>query len=233
MSRFTAIFFDLDGTLIDPGEGIANTIQFVLDSLDVAYPFDGSVWWYVGPPLSEIFGRVLPLDSGAEPIERAVSLYIERFATHGALKSVVYQGITEVLVELRVSARLFLVTAKNTAVAEQILTAHMLRHHFDGVIGTERDSRFANKADAVHFILKQANLNPETTAIVGDRMHDMTAGKSNGIFTVGVTYGYGTKRELISAGADRICKTPRELLQFLRKEVAVEPPCESLRCTRR
>jgi phosphoglycolate phosphatase len=51
VSRFTAILFDLDGTLIDPGEGIAETIQFVLDSLDVAYPFDGSARWYVGPPL--------------------------------------------------------------------------------------------------------------------------------------------------------------------------------------
>jgi len=217
VSRFAAILFDLDGTLIDPGKGIANTIQFVLDSLDVTYPFDGSVQWYIGPPLSEIFGRVLPPDSGGELIERAVSLYIERFATHGALESVVYQGITEILAELRISRRLFLVTSKNIAVAEQMLTAHMLRDHFDGIIGTERDSRFANKTDAVHFILKQANLNPATTAIVGARMHDMTAGKSNGIFTVGVTYGYGTRRELIGAGADCICKTPRELLEFFRK----------------
>jgi len=45
VNRFTAVLFDLDGTLIDPGKGIANTIQFVLDSLDVAYSFDGSVGW--------------------------------------------------------------------------------------------------------------------------------------------------------------------------------------------
>jgi len=171
----------------------------------------------VGPPLNEIFGRVLPPDRGGELIERAVSLYIERFATHGALESVVYPGITEILEELRINTRLFLVTSKNTAVAEQMLTAHLLRNYFDGVIGTERDSRFANKADAVRFILKQANLNPEATAIVGDRMHDIIAGKGNGIFTVGVTYGYGTRGELIGAGADRICDTPRELLEFFRK----------------
>jgi phosphoglycolate phosphatase len=53
-SRFMGLFFNLDGTLIDPGEGIANTIQFALDSLAVEhYRFDGSARWYVGPPLSE------------------------------------------------------------------------------------------------------------------------------------------------------------------------------------
>jgi len=218
MARFAAVLFDLDGTLVDPGEGIAHTIQFVLDSLAFPYRFDGSVPWYVGPPLSEIFSTVLPPDSrNDELIEHAVSLYIERFATHGALESIVYPGISEIVATLSISTRLFLVTSKNTAVAEQMLNAHLLREHFEGVVGTERDSRFTNKADAVRFILTQANLNPETTAIVGDRLHDIIAGKDNQIFTVGVTYGYGTKRELTNAGADQTCDTPHELLGLLRK----------------
>ncbi len=217
MYRFTSILFDLDGTLIDPGDGIAGTIQFVLNELGVASQFDGALRWYVGPPLSEIFGRVLPPDSGSELIERAISLYIERFATHGALESVVYRGITEILDELSITTRLFLVTSKNTAVAQQMLTAHSLRNRFEDVIGTERDARFGNKTDAVGFILREANLSPEHSAIVGDRKHDIVAGKRNGIFTVGVSYGYGTRDELIGAGADLICDTPRELLELFRK----------------
>ena len=87
MRRFNNVLFDLDGTLIDPGAGIAGTIQFVLDALGLASRFDGTVPWFVGPPLTEIFRRLLPVDSGEELIERAVSLYIERFATHGARES--------------------------------------------------------------------------------------------------------------------------------------------------
>jgi phosphoglycolate phosphatase len=202
---------------MDPGDGIAGIIQFVLNELGVASPFDGALRWYVGPPLSEIFGRVLPHDNGSELIERAISLYIERFATHGALESVVYRGITEILAELSITMRLFLVTSKNTAVAEQMLTAHSLRNRFEDVIGTERDGRFKNKADAVRFILREASLNPEYAAIVGDREDDIVAGKRNGIFTVGVTYGYRTRRELIDACADRTCDTPWELLKLFRK----------------
>ena len=217
MNRFTSILFDLDGTLIDPGDGIAGTIRFVLNELAVAAPFDRSLRWYVGPPLSEIFGRLLPTDCGSELIERAVSIYIERFATHGAQASVVYPEIAEILANLSITVRLFLVTSKNTAVAEQMLTTHLLRNHFEDVIGTERDGRFTNKTDAVGFILKHAKLNPEDTAIVGDREHDVIAGKHNGIFTVGVSYGYGSRPELIGAGADRICDTPREVLELFQK----------------
>jgi phosphoglycolate phosphatase len=177
MRRFTTVLFDLDGTLIDPGDGIANTIQFVLDSLDVAYPFDGSARWYVGPSLSEIFSRMLPPASGSELIEDAVSLYIKRFTSHGALESVVYPGIPRILAELHNSARLFLLTSKNTAVAEQMLTSHLLRNLFEGVIGIERDSRFTNKADGVRFILKEFALDPAAAAIIGDRKHDIIAGK--------------------------------------------------------
>jgi phosphoglycolate phosphatase len=133
------------------------------------------------------------------------------------MESVVYRGITEILAELSITMRLFLVTSKNTAVAEQMLTAHSLRNRFEDVIGTERDGRFKNKADAVRFILREASLNPEYAAIVGDREHDIVAGKRNGIFTVGVTYGYGTRRELIDACADRTCDTPWELLKLFRK----------------
>jgi phosphoglycolate phosphatase len=214
--RFTAVLFDLDGTVVDPGEGIANTIQFVLDTLDIDHRFDGSAKWYVGPSLSEIFARILSPALQPELIERAVSLYIERFASHGAAESVVYSELAEILTELSSSARLFLVTSKNTAVAEQMLRSHLLLEHFDSVIGTEADRRFATKADAVRLIIKEFELDSEAAAMVGDRMHDIIAGKDNNIFTVGVTYGYGTRGELIEAGADAICDTPSELLQFFR-----------------
>ena len=113
--------------------------------------------------------------------------------------------------------RLFVVTSKNTAVAEQILTTHSLRDHFEYIAGTERDGRFTRKADAVRFILEWGNLDLDTTVIVGDREHDMLAGKSNRIFTLGVTYGYGSYSELVGAGADHIADSPRQLLQLLAK----------------
>jgi phosphoglycolate phosphatase len=215
MRRFASVFFDLDGTLVDPGQGIAKTIQFVLDTLEIEYQFDGSAPWYIGPPLSEVFGKVLCTPSNGVLTQRAISLYLERFASHGALESVVYPGITEVLAGLHSSSCPFLVTSKDTAVADQMLRSHSLRDYFDAVIGTEADSRFTTNTDAVRFIVDKFGLSPDNGAIVGDRMHDIIAGKANGLFTVGVTYGYGTRLELVEAGADEICDNPGDLRQLL------------------
>jgi phosphoglycolate phosphatase len=215
MGRFNNVLFDLDGTLIDPGQGIANTIQFVLDALGSA-PLDASPPWYVGPPLAEIFGRLLPPESGSRQIEHAVSLYLERFASHGARESLIYPGVAEMLAGLRGGRRLFVVTSKSTAAALQVLAAHSLMGYFEKVIGTERDGRFTKKADAVQFALVQAKMGAASTVFVGDRKHDMIAGKSNGIFSIGVSYGYGGRRELLDAGADEICDNPCQLYHLLK-----------------
>jgi phosphoglycolate phosphatase len=106
MTRFASVFFDLDGTLVDPGQGIANTIQFVLDTLKIQYQLDGSTPWYIGPPLSEIFGKILCTPSEGVLMQQAISLYLERFASHGALESTVYHGIVEVVAEC-VTARVY------------------------------------------------------------------------------------------------------------------------------
>lgn len=213
--RFTNVLFDLDGTLVDPGEGISRTVQFVLDRLAPASRLDGALGWYVGPPLREIFSKLLPAYSSGELIERAVSLYLERYESHGARESVVYPGITEMLAGLSESHRLFVVTSKNTAIAEQILSAHGLRRHFEILVGTERDDRFESKGDAIRFLLRGSKLKSDSTAMVGDREHDVIAGRRNGVFTIGVTYGYGSRRELTEAGADRICDTPRALFELI------------------
>jgi phosphoglycolate phosphatase len=113
------------------------------------------------------------------------------------------------------SRRLFVVTSKTTPIAEQILITHSLRGYFETVVETERDDHYDNKADAVRFVLEASKLEFDSTTIVGDREHDLIAGKRNGIFTVGVTYGYGSRRELTEAGADRLCNTPRELWKLL------------------
>jgi hypothetical protein len=99
--------------------------DFVLDKVAPESYFDGSFGWYVGPPLPEIFRRLLP-EASTELIESAVLLYLERFGNHGARDSIVYPGIGEMLASLCSSRRLFVVTSENTPIAEQILTAHSL-----------------------------------------------------------------------------------------------------------
>jgi phosphoglycolate phosphatase len=106
------------------------------------------------------------------------------------------------------------VTTKRTTTADRVLRAFSIRDHFQAIFGGDTAGS-GGKADSVRIALQALALQPSGTAIVGDRSFDITAGKQNRVFSIGVTYGYGTCEELTTAGADQICATPAEVLHFL------------------
>jgi phosphoglycolate phosphatase len=199
------VLFDLDGTLTDSRPGILNTIQHALRSISVEPPCADELLWCVGPPLREVFERLLPSGDMAM-IERAVTAYVERYDSIGHRENRVYAGVPAMLTTLRANRRLVLVTAKRQQIAERILELFQLRPHFEAVFGSERSGRFADKRDLVHHVVETLGLDRSETVIVGDRIHDIEAGRHNGLFTAGAAWGYGTAQEL--AGADQICESP-------------------------
>jgi len=134
----------------------------------------------------------------------------------GLYQSAPYQGVTEMLGRLRDGARLFAVRSKVTANAERILQVLALRSYFDIMIESSPEDMLSDKADALETILEEGNIDANSTAMVGDYAHEVLAGKRNGVFTIGVTYGYGTTLELKRSGADQICDSPAGVTEFVR-----------------
>jgi phosphoglycolate phosphatase len=116
------------------------------------------------------------------------------------------------LTDLRKVAQLFVVTSKNTATAERILGMCGLKRYFEAVIG---NGRLDDKGDMVRELIDREGIERATAAMVGDREFDIRAGKNNGIVSIGVTYGYGSRTELEAAGADWICESPAEVARLL------------------
>ncbi|MGO9452070.1 MAG: HAD hydrolase-like protein [Candidatus Binataceae bacterium] len=210
--RAANVLFDLDGTLTDSRPGILKTIQHAMRSVGIEPPPENDLLWCVGPPLREIFGRLLPRGE-ALVIERAVSAYVERYRVAGYHENRVYPDVPEMLAALAARKRLVLVTAKHTDSAERILTLFNLREHFSAVFGSEPSGRLADKKDLVRHVLDELALERSETIIVGDRVHDIEGGIHNGIQAIGASWGYGSGDEL--AGAGHICRSPSEVLALL------------------
>jgi phosphoglycolate phosphatase len=203
--RARNILFDLDGTLTDSRPGIVRAIQHALESVGIEAPAADYLLWCVGPPLHEVFGRLLA-NREIDLIERAVAAYVERYDVVGYRENRVYAGVPEMLFSVGPNRRLVIVTAKREAIAENILDLFQLRSHFTRVFGTERSGRLADKRDLVHHVIGTLALERSETVIVGDRVHDIEAGRHNGIFTVGAAWGYGTPEEF--AAADYVGESP-------------------------
>ena len=205
-----AIYFDLDGTLTDPKPGITRSIQYALQRLDhPTIPTEDELTWCIGPPLRTSFVKLL----GDHAADRAVALYRERFSDVGLYENRVYDGISEVLTTLRTSGhRLFVATSKAHVFADRIIDHFGLRDHFEHVFGAELDGTRADKSHLLAYALKQATVDPAKTLMIGDRSHDMIGAKNNGMKGIGVLYGYGSRDELLQAGAHQVCATPGAIL---------------------
>lgn len=207
----THIYFDLDGTLTDPFDGITKSIVYALERLDVPSPGHEELASYIGPSLRETFGSLV----GADDAERALSLYRERYADIGWRENTPYYGIHDVLETLTAAGHtLFVATAKPTVYAKKIIEHFRMDRYFDDVLGCELDGTRGDKTDLLNWALPQFSAG-ERTIMVGDRRHDMVAAKNCGMDALGVTYGYGSAQELQDAGAARLVHRTQDLAGVL------------------
>lgn len=206
----TAIFFDLDGTLTDPKLGITRSIQYALNKLNRTTPAENELTWCIGPPLLASLKKLLGNDDLADI---ALSLYRERFADIGIFENDVYPGIEDTLSLLAKSGhRLFVATSKPGVYAQRIIDHFKITAYFDRVFGSEMDGTRSDKTELLKYALQTTSVEPFHAIMIGDRSHDMIGARKNKMTAIGVLYGYGTKEELVEAGAHHVCATPQGLL---------------------
>jgi phosphoglycolate phosphatase len=205
------LFFDLDGTISDPREGIIRCLQHALQRLGHAAPPERQLLRYIGPPLHESLAALLH-STDAELVKRAVESYRERFVARGMFENSLYAGIPDVLEKLQERHyQLHVVTSKVTTFARQIVDHFGLGDFFYKIHGSELDGTRADKRHLIAHVLEQEQIDPTDAAMVGDRAHDVKGALVNGVIPIGVLWGYGSREELTQAGASVLCDTPESL----------------------
>jgi phosphoglycolate phosphatase len=205
MSKY--VYFDLDGTLTDPFEGISRCIAYALERLGYGKPGDAELRRFIGPPLLETFGELV--GSGLAP--RALELYRERFADTGWQENAAYPGVHESLADITAAGHLcFVATTKPHVFARRIVEHFDLSPFFTAVYGSELDGTRTDKTELLRFASRERS-GARPSVMVGDRCHDVVAALNNGFRAIGATWGYGTENELLDAGAHRLAATPEQL----------------------
>lgn len=203
------VLLDLDGTLVDPKQGIIRSIQYALQSIGVPVPPSEELHWVIGPPLRTSFSKLLGSPVRAE---EAVTIYRKNYLRGAMYEAVVYPTIPAALEALAAAGcRLLVATSKPHHYARRIVQRFGLEPHFAAVYGPELDGTYDNKADLIAHIAAKEGLQPDRTLMIGDRAFDITAAIHNGMRAIGVTWGYGSAEELAEAKAAAICTCPSQL----------------------
>ena len=207
-----AVLFDLDGTLTDPREGITRSIAHALERMGREPPPLDDLCFAIGPPLRASLAQLLGEDR-RETVEQALAHYRERFADVGLFENVPYDGIVELLAALRGNGtRLFVATSKPLVYAERIVRHFGFDAHFEAVHGCELDGTREDKRDLLaHLLATHAIAGGQDIAMVGDRDVDMRAAKVHGLRGLGALWGYGSRSELLDAGAQDLVESPGAL----------------------
>ena len=207
-----AIFFDLDGTLTDSGEGIINCAILALEHFGLPVPSHDELRVFVGPPLDQTFIKFgVPADRAREAIE----VFRSRYVVKGKFENFPYPGIREALQTLKEHGhRLFVATSKPEVTALEVLEKFELTQYFEQIVGATLDGSRSHKADVIAYLLNKLSDVP-TIIMVGDTEFDVTGAAAHGIPTIGVSWGYGKVEDMEKAGAKAIAHTMEELVELL------------------
>ena len=205
------VYFDLDGTLTDPFEGISNSVAYALERLGRTRPADEKLRHCIGPPLLETFAELI----GHEQAPRALEYFRERFSEVGWRENALYPGIRESLEAITAAGhRCSVATTKPHVFARRIVEHFEIAPYFTAIYGSELDGTRTDKTELLSYAQREQPVD-KSTVMVGDRHHDIVAALNNGFRAIGVTWGYGTADELIGAGADCLAARPAELAGLL------------------
>lgn len=207
-----AIFFDLDGTLTDSGEGIINCAVLALEHFGLPVPSREAMRVFVGPPLDQ---SMIRHGVPADKVQEAIDVFRGRYRTVGKFENFPYPGIREALETLKAQGhRLFVATSKPEVLANEVLDHFDLSGYFEQIAGATLDGSRSHKADVITYLLGLTG-DVGQTIMVGDTAYDVLGAAQHGISTIGVSWGYGEVEDMLNAGAAGIANTMDELYALL------------------
>lgn len=208
---YNTIFFDLDGTLTDPGMGITNSVAYALKKWNIEVSERSELYKFIGPPLIDSFMNYYGFSK--EEARQGVKYYREYFSTKGLFENEVYEGVIELLNRLKAGGkRLVIATSKPEKFTLEILKHFDLYKYFDFVAAASMDETRTKKDEVIAYALENLGIKDVSDVLmVGDREHDIFGAKAHGLDSIGVLYGYGDREELEKAGATYIVEKVQDI----------------------
>ena len=217
MKKHTAVLFDLDGTLLDTIDDLAESMNSALHRFGLPQHEVEAYKYFVGDGVDILVRRALPEAHRHETmIERSAAAMREEYEKRWAAKTRPYDGIPELLdalTECGVTMAVF--SNKPHEFTVKTIATLLPRWRFDRVIGARPSVPKKPAPDGALEIAGQLGIPPQAFLYVGDTNTDMKTAIAAGMYPVGVLWGFRTADELTGAGARTLIAHPLELITLL------------------
>lgn len=212
--KFKAILFDLDGTLLDTLEDLADSMNQALSELGFATHPVEAYKYFVGDGAETMAQRALPQENRDEATVRQCHQRAKfYYSKHWADKTRLYPGIAELLEGLqKLSAAMSILSNKPDEFTQQMVAKLLVGYDFEIVRGANSDTPIKPDPTAALQIAGQMNIPPAEFVYLGDTDTDMKTANAAGMLAVGAAWGFRTAKELTENGAKVLVRNPVEVL---------------------
>ncbi len=205
------IVFDLDGTLVDSRQDLADSTNEVLRSYGAApLPLEDVVLM-IGDGAKQLVERALAA-AGLNPAEpEALDRFHDIYARHLLVHTRPYDGVREAVEFSATRATLAVLTNKPGAPSRAILDAFDLSPHFRWVIGGDDAPRKPNPA-GLERLMRDADVPRDRTMLIGDSMIDVETARNAAVSMCAALYGFGGAREALTLReGEFVAHAPRDI----------------------
>ncbi|MBO5069747.1 MAG: HAD hydrolase-like protein [Roseburia sp.] len=212
-----SILWDLDGTIINSEEGITKCVQYALKAKDIDEPDLKKLQCFIGPPLDAMFCEKygMTMDEARESVQK----YRERYNTLGIMECCLYDGVKETIIRLKEAGYWqALASSKPEAACRRLLEHFGLTSYFDEIVGATLDGSISTKEQVLEELYRRAGVDKSMMCLIGDTKYDAKGAKAFGIRCIGVSYGFGTREEMLAAGAEVVIDDIREVEKYIEND---------------
>lgn len=206
------LFFDFDGTVADSEAGIVAGLKYMVQDRGLR-PLDNSAYvQFIGPALVDMLPKVWPELDDVE-VKRAIDAFHHYYEEEGLYQAKLYPKFLDTMANLKQQGdQLYIASAKPETMLHRLVKHFSLDQYFAGAYGASDDEQTrVTKTDVLAYALKATQTDPAVSVMIGDRANDMTGGLDNHVQLLGVTYGFGSAKELQDAGAKVLADKPEAI----------------------
>lgn len=210
-----ALVFDLDGTLVNSLEDLADSINYCLTKLGMPVHETEDYKMMIGTGTLELCRKALPAEH-AELADKLLEMNLVRYSQHYMDKTGPYAGVVDMLDELhKRGLQLGVLSNKPDNFVKLITVKIFGSERFEMIVGQQDGVPIKPDPTGVLNMLKEMQVEPDEALYIGDSGSDMQTGIAAGMCPVGVSWGFRSREELMAGGAKHVIDDPGELMELL------------------
>ena len=212
---YKVAIFDLDGTILDTLEDLADAMNYALGEHGYPGRTIEEVRRFVGNGIRKLIERAVPAGLAKEEIDRVHETFSAYYQQHCADKTRPYEGVLPLLERLRAAGCLTAVVSNKADAAVQPLCRRYYNGLFDYAVGERTGIRRKPDPDSVQEVLRRLQVEAADAVYIGDSEVDIQTAKNAGLDSIIVTWGFRDRDYLESQGGRRFVDRPEEIEQII------------------